>query len=250
MTKSFGILLFVLVTFFVGCAPKQLAVVEYVYAYQNVDSNYFQVDSTLYYSIKPYSLKLSQIMEEVIVYSGGTFTKAKPESTLGNLLADATKEIAEKHTNQKIDVAFINYGGIRVPELSEGKVTIGHVYELMPFDNYLVTIDLTGNELNQVLQAIAKADGWPISGASFNITNNNEAINIRVGNRPIHPNFIYTIALSDYIANGGDNMSMLVPLVQNNTGVLLRDAFIQYFTEIGKQGNALEAKLEGRINKQ
>lgn len=249
MSKSLGILFLVAASFVIGCTPKQLVVSEYQYTYKSLDSTISDIDTLVYSIIKPYSAKLGEIMEEVVVYSSGTFTKMQPESTLGNLLADATKEIAQIHTNQNIDVAIVNYGGIRVPELSKGKVTIGHIYELMPFDNYLVTIDLTGSELNQVLQAIAKTGGWPISGASFNISNNQEAINVRVGNRALHPNFIYTIALSDYIASGGDNMSMLVPLVQNNTGILLRDAFIQYFTEIGKQGKELEAKIEGRINK-
>lgn len=233
-----------------GCAPKVMVVASYEYDYQRIDSTLAQIDSAVYRFIEPYGQQLSETMNKVIAYTAGTYTKNKPESTLGNLLADATKAMAEKHTGQKIDVAIINYGGIRVPALQKGAVTVGNIYEVMPFDNYLVTIDLTGADLLLVLQAIAANGGWPISGATFNISEKGEPLSIRVGKRPIHMNFIYTIALSDYIANGGDNMDMLSLLPQNNTGILLRDAFIEYFSELGKRNGIIEATIEGRIKVQ
>jgi hypothetical protein len=59
---------------------------------------------------------------------------------------------------------------------------------------------------------------------------------------------MYHVALSDYLANGGDNLSMLVPLQQIHSNVLLRDAFIGYFKLINSKGETLPSITEQRIS--
>lgn len=214
---------------------------------QKFTSDYLKQDTIIELVIEPYRNTLDQTMNEVLVVSSKNLLKAKPESELGNLLADATLVMAEKYTNEKVDLAIINYGGIRVPSINKGNVTLGNVYELMPFDNYIVVLKLSGNTLKLVCDKIAEGGGWPISGLSFIIANS-LATNIKVGGSPLIDTNIYNVAISDYLANGGDQLSMLIDAEQNNTNVLIRDAFIAYFKMLNTQGEELNAQLENRIS--
>jgi 2',3'-cyclic-nucleotide 2'-phosphodiesterase (5'-nucleotidase family) len=239
-----------LVILCLACSSKYVyQVSEYQYSYEKIDSSLIDVDSTLYHIVLPYKDSLDKTMNDVIAISAATLSKTKPESTLGNLLADATRTMASQYLQRNIDVALINYGGIRVPSLSAGDVTTGNVYEIMPFDNFLVVIEVSGEILTQVLDAVAYSGGWPISGLSFQIAENGKATNIAIGGKNINNHTIYTLALSDYVANGGDNMSMLTEISQINTGKLLRDVFLEYFTAKGIAGEKLNAQIEGRITK-
>lgn len=223
-----------------SCKVNQIA--EYQYDYTEIDSTYTTSDAHITDVIAPYKVDLDATMNEVIAVSKVEMTKAKPESLLGNLLSDATLAIGQKYHDEKVDIGIVNYGGIRVPSLSAGNVTLGNIYEIMPFDNYLVILEVEGSILREALNSIAVRGGWPISGANFSIKNN-EAIHIYIGGEKLDENRVYKIAISDYVANGGDKMSMFKSLERTNTNVLLRDAFIEYF----KTEKEVDATLENRV---
>lgn len=197
-------------------------------------------------AIEPYRLELDKVMNEPIGKLAQDLSKAKPESTLGNLLADATLVMSNIYATNRVDISVLNYGGIRLPQINKGDLTLGTVYELMPFDNYLVLIDIDGETLQEFCNAIAAKGGWPISGMKFKMEHN-IAADITVNGIAIEGGKMYKMAISDYVANGGDNMEMLVSLKQENTNVLLRDAFIEYFKLQTKKGKLIDATINGRI---
>jgi len=213
---------------------------------QKFDESYTKQDEAIETEILPYRIELEASMNEILVVCAKNLPKEKPESLLGNLLADASIAIAEQYTQSKIDAGIMNYGGIRVPSISAGNVTLGNVYEVMPFDNYLVTLDMSGLILNEVLQKIAAGGGWPLAGIQFKIKDG-QAVDIKIQGAPLDLNKNYVVAISDYLANGGDNLEMLKELPQQNTNVLLRDAFIEYFKQINARGELLDAAIEKRI---
>ncbi len=169
----------------------------------------------------------------------------KPECTLGNFMADAMKCMAEQKFNRKIDAAFINYGGMR-SYIPKGDITVGKIYELMPFENVIVLQSIKGDVLLQFLNLIAEKGGWPIAGITMEIKNA-EAKNILINNLPIDIKATYVIANTDYLANGGDNCVMLSKLPQVTASYVFRDALIEYVENQTKQGKAISAKLEKRI---
>lgn len=198
-------------------------------------------------AIAPYRMELEASMNETVVIASGDLPKAQPSSPLGNLLADATKEMASTLLNKDIEVGIMNYGGIRVPSISQGNVSIGNVYEVMPFDNYLVVLNLNGEQLSEVCHTIAAKGGWPVAGLRFKI-DEGRAKNILINGKAIDSQMRYTVAISDYLANGGDNLSMLKGLPQVNTNVLLRDAFMDYFRRINDDGDQLPVNNEIRVS--
>jgi 2',3'-cyclic-nucleotide 2'-phosphodiesterase (5'-nucleotidase family) len=200
-------------------------------------------DSTAHYFIAPYKKQLDAQMNVVIGSTQTTLLKERPEGTLGNLIADAAVWYATKNYPKPIDVSVMNYGGIRIPSIAAGNITVGKIYELMPFDNMLDVLEINGTTLNELLQLVAANGGWPLAGVQFTISNN-KAVDIRIGGELLQLNKTYTLITSDYIANGGDNAVMLKNY-SKRTGLnyKLRDAILEYVKSAGQ----LNMQNNGRI---
>ena len=207
--------------------------------------NQSNVDSSIIMMLKPYKDSIQHSMTAVIGFSIKGLAKRQPESALGNFMADAMKAMAEKKFNKKIDIAFVNYGGIR-SYLPKGDITTGMIYELMPFDNLVVLQEVKGEVLQKFLDKMAARDGWPVSGLQMGIKNK-KAVNILIGNQPISKTTTYLVANSDYIANGGDDCDMLRGIEQININYLFRDALIEYVLSMTRQGKSIDTVTENRI---
>jgi 2',3'-cyclic-nucleotide 2'-phosphodiesterase (5'-nucleotidase family) len=203
-------------------------------------------DSAIIQLLQPYSDSINNTMNGVIGEIGETLEKRQPDGALGHVLTDAMRTMAEKKFNTKVHAAFINNGGIRLPALSQGPLTTGKVYELMPFDNLLILQELNGKQLKEFLDHIAKRGGWPSSGITYDIQQD-QAVNIKIGGESFNENGTYIIGNSDFIANGGDDCIMLKTIKQQNKNILLRDAFIEYFSGLHAQGKKVTAPVGTRV---
>jgi len=196
--------------------------------------------------LKPYADSVNKSMNDLIVISAMSLEKKQPEGPLNNIMADAMLAMAKEKYQANVQAAFVNYGGIRLPSLPQGNITRGKVFELSPFDNVVVLLNLKGDTLQQFLDHIADRGGWPCAGITFQIKNK-KAVNIVISGVPVELNKYYTIATLDYVANGGDDCAMLKPVPQENNGYLFRDALLDYFSTIYRQGKKLSASIENRV---
>ncbi|MFY7900939.1 MAG: 5'-nucleotidase C-terminal domain-containing protein [Chitinophagaceae bacterium] len=202
-------------------------------------------DSSVVNMLQVYKDSIHKTMNLVIGFSTDGLTKKQPESGLGNYLTDAMKEMATQTFNMPVDAAFINYGGVR-SYIPKGEITVGKIFELMPFDNLIVLQQVAGDTLQSFLNHIASKNGWPISGITMEISGKN-AVNVMINGKPLDVTKNYIIANSDYIANGGDDVKQLKLLPQINKGYLLRDALISYTKLQTEQGKSIDTKTEKRI---
>jgi len=196
-------------------------------------NNSEQVDTSIKVLLRPYSDSVNRSMNIVIADLPMAIEKKQPSGTMNNLVADVLLQKANEKFATHIDAGFVNYGGLRLPQIPAGPLTKGKVFELSPFDNTIVLITLKGDVLQQFLDLIAGRGGWPVSGINFTI-DNNRATEIQIGGKAFDATSTYTIATLDYIANGGDNSTMLSALPHKDVGYLFRDALIEYFSEKGK----------------
>ena len=229
---------------FTSCSPRHLYVQEHKeqqYTIKKEDPS----DSSLTSMLRPYKRGVDTQMQVVIGHTDIPLTKAQPESTLGNFLADATLMAAQK-IDPKVVAAVGNYGGIRITYISPGVITRGKMYELMPFDNMLTIIEIPGAVLQQFCDAMAARKGWPVSGISF-IIKDKQATDISIAGQPLNPSLVYKIAVNDYISRGGDNCDFLQPLKKRTTTVFLRDAMIEYVAALEEEGKPLHPTLQKRI---
>lgn len=211
----------------------------------------YQLDSTIKADnntlklYQPYKLKLDSVMNDVVAISDIEITKKLPEGPLNNLFADAMYVMGKKY-NLSFDIAYTNYDGLRMP-LPKGNIYRYLIFELMPFENTLVSLTINGQKTQQFFDAIAADRGSCISGASF-IIKDKKATNILIGGKAIDLNKNYSILTSDYIANGGDIGTVFnKPIKKIDTEILLRDAILNYL-QIEKNANRnLNPKSDGRI---
>jgi len=181
--------------------------------------------------VEPYKQELTGEMSKVLGIADTVLVKKKPESLLTNFLADGILEIARKEA--EINICVLNYGGIRLPDIAKGEITTGQIYELLPFDNYLSILSFNKDELQTFTNHIATQGGWPVSKQLNFVIDTAKLVakNITVNGIELNDTSTYTIVMPDYIANGGDNCTMLVELPRTDIPILLRDAMINYFYE-------------------
>lgn len=203
-----------------------------------------KTDSNVVNMLAPYAKTINSTMNTVIGFSTKGLTKKQPESELGNFMTDCMKAMAEKKFGKHVDAAFVNYGGIR-SYIPKGDISIGKIYELMPFDNLLVLQDLKGSVLLSFLNKIVERGSWPQSGLEIKLKDKKIA-SVTINGKPIEENTTYTIANTDYIANGGDDCEMLKGIPMYNIGLLLRDIIIEFVQQLTKEGKPIDWKLDGR----
>lgn len=196
--------------------------------------------------LQPYADSVNNSMNMVIGELATTLEKKQPEGTLGNFMADAMKAMAEKYYATKVDGAFVNYGGIRLTSMQAGTITRGKIFELMPFDNIIVLQKVKGTVLKEFLDHIISRGGWPVAGITMEMKDK-KAVNVLIDGNPLDEQMVYTIANSDYVANGGDYCEMLKAIPQINKGYLLRDGLIEYVQSFTKKGQAITATIQNRV---
>lgn len=196
--------------------------------------------------VTPFRERMGEEIREVIGRAAAPLAKAVPEGTLGNFAADAMLWMARRHSSEPVHMAMTNNGGLRVP-IPPGPITVGLMFELMPFENMLSILTLSGIQVQELADQIAGMRGEPIAGFSFQIQEvdgDRVARNLRVNGEAVDPRAEYRLVTNDYLANGGGT---LTPLHQaqsrEDLPVLLRDAFIAYVREKG----VIDMELEGRI---
>jgi len=137
----------------------------------------------------------------------------------------------------------MNTGGVRLPDLPAGTITLGKMYELMPFDNLMMLVKMKGSLLKQYLDTLAASDGIIETGMTIHVVNKT-AQEIMIGGKPLDLNAEYTIVHSDYIII---NTNLLKSLVRKVNGYLLRDALIDYVKLNNNQGKKIKVSNIDRI---
>src|SRR5262245_14965863 len=134
---SFIILISATATF-PGCKTQYAIESTRSQKYVFTDSTGNDIDSSVYQFIKPYRDKMEGEMNTVIGVSEQAMERGMPEGRLGNFVADACMIEARKvfypSDGRQPDFTILNNGGLRRP-LPSGNITVGNIYELMPFEN-------------------------------------------------------------------------------------------------------------------
>jgi 2',3'-cyclic-nucleotide 2'-phosphodiesterase (5'-nucleotidase family) len=249
--KSFGyLLIFILVsckTQYVFDSDPQVSYIDY---------SSVNPDSSLAASINPYKIKLDAEMNSVVGYLGENMEKGFPEGKLGNFTADVFYRTAleklqkdGKKLNESNSFCLINNGGLRV-SLQKGQITTGKAFELLPFENTISTVDLSGKEiLTGLAKVILAKKGQPVSHNVFIAFKGGKLVSFKLNDVEVDSNLVYTVITNDYMANGGDNMEIFKSAKQgaSHSAIKLRDCFIEYLRLRSTKENPLVSEKWGRI---
>lgn len=167
--------------------------------------------------------------DEVVGESLSNFTSSDTgESALGDLIADSMRAATGA------DVAFLNSFGIRTP-LLKGPVSVRDIYTMMPFDNTLYTMRLTGKQIRAVLERGLSLRLGVVQVSGLRVEYDPKApadhrvVRVRCGDKDLGGKTEYTVVTNSYLAMGGDSYTTFLQGVDaRNTGVIDRDALADY----------------------
>jgi 5'-nucleotidase len=184
------------------------------------------------------------------------------ENAMGDLIADAQLEFTSPPAKGGAVVAFANEGGIRAglpyeshaPGVLAGKVTYGELFTAQPFQNNLITMTLTGDQIRILLEEQFKgcALGSPTpekdipmddralevsEGFSYTWDKNAPACSkvdpasIRINNAPVDPAAGYRVTVNSLLADGGAQFYILKQGTQRLVGPVDLDAMVAYLAK-------------------
>jgi 2',3'-cyclic-nucleotide 2'-phosphodiesterase (5'-nucleotidase family) len=177
------------------------------------------------------------------------------ESPLGNLIADAMREYAST------DFAFMNSGGIR-SDLAAKDLIYADVFAVSPFDNFPAIVQMTGAQIVETLRltttgvrGVTQVSGlkYTVDAAKDNdkpAEQRNRIISVtRADGTPLDPNALYTVAMPDFMAHGGDNTNpvmSVIPRERINISYArpIRDVLVEVWSKLPQP---LAPKTDGRI---
>jgi len=214
-------------------------------------------DNNIIEMLKPYIEKAGTSLKAVIGEASDTFIFGNrltryQETAIGNMITDANIWYLQNVSKQQVDFAFHNGGNIRA-ELKKGPLTQEDILTVLPFDNYLYVVSMTGSQVIKLFDFIATIPqgngGFPqISGdVRFTIdkTSGKGVIkDLTIGGKPVDTNRIYRLCTNDYILGGGDGYTpMLAATDRLNTSILLSYAVTEYI----KANKIIKPVTDGRM---
>jgi len=209
------------------------------------------VDKTYVELLRPYSATLDSELTGVIAFADTSLVADRPESPLSNFISDMLLEFGqqyaiEKLTNVHVDFSLANNGGLRT-SIPAGEIMVRNIYELLPFENELVLLNLSGEQVATLADHIVFRGGEGVGGITFGMKEQ-KAVNIVVQGKPLNPNATYWMITNDYVANGGDGMKILKEASGRiETGEKIRDVVIDGLKQMKTNGQHVAAKTDGRI---
>jgi 5'-nucleotidase len=195
---------------------------------------------------------VAPLVNRIVGVAATALTRAESpagESALGNLIADAQR------IESGAQLAFMNPGGIRA-DLDAGEVTWGELFTVQPFGNDLVSMDLTGAQIDLLLEQqwqgqplgprILKASGLTYTW-DFARPIGDRVVEIRdAGGQLLDPAATYRVTVNSFMASGGDNFFVLVQGTNRVVGAVDLDALVAYVEGLAQP---FSAAIEGRIQR-
>lgn len=178
------------------------------------------------------------------------------ETALGNLIADAQQAAALTASNQGSDFTLMNPGGVRadLQTNSNNQITFGDVFAVQPFGNSIVTLSLTGQQIRELLEqqwSGANADRprilQPSKELSYAYKKDATAVpratQIMISGQALMDSKSYRVTVNSFIADGGDNFTVLTKGTNRVGGGQDVDALEKYIN----QNSPVQAPETNRI---
>lgn len=214
-------------------------------------------DSAIEKLLEPYSAKV-RALDVVIGRLEGELVKGGVGAgSLGNFVADGIRSQASIKLGKPIMLAITNSGGLRKNTIAEGELRASDIFELLPFENALVEVDLTGEQLLKLLGVIVDSrDAQSGARIKYRMAGDRpEMVIVRLIDAQgreieIDPKATYTIVTIDYLLNLASGRYSILQQGKNvkPLGITIRDAIMDYVKAETAAGRPVRAQLDGRFS--
>ena len=185
--------------------------------------------------MQSYLESVGPILDEVIGQAATDFVRDRGRvSAIGQWTAEVMQRAADAQ------VAVTNAGGLRV-DLSAGDVTIGSMYEIMPFDNVLAKYEMTGMQLKDIFEVGIENES--IGTVQFsgiivehipNAERGSKVIKMTLSDGTVvMPDGLYTVVTNDFMGSGGDGYTSFLEATHLSDSLPIRDLMINAIRENG-----------------
>lgn len=205
--------------------------------------------------IAPYSEKVRELSKVIGRLEGGLTKTGVGAGTLGNFVSDGMRAQAKAKLGKPVVLAIMNSGGLRKNNIAAGDLRASDIFELLPFENALIALDVTGEQLTQILQVATKdAQSGARIQFKYNDRDRPEFISGRLvdenGNeQEIDPNKRYTIVTLDYLLRLNSGPYAVLQEAKQSTplNITLRDAVMNYVKSETAAGRAIRGAVDKRF---
>ena len=184
-------------------------------------------------------------MDEIVGHAGMHLSRVgAAQSIIGNLVMDAMLE------ESGADFAFLNLGGVR-DDIKGGPVTYRDVFDVLPFDSQVITMEIDGAKLKEILEVRVAGGrhGLRIAGGEVEYSKEypdfERVTNLAIGGEPWDPDKIYTVATVDFLMQGNSGLTLLTEIPEKQITykyTVIRDALANYF----RRRDAVNGKIDNR----
>lgn len=189
----------------------------------------------------------SKVIGQISAASMPKTSSSDPETSLGRLIADAQlndPSVAPSGTATP-QIAFMNPGGIRTDLVADasGNITYGAAFSVQPFNNYVVSFDMTGQQIFDLLEQqfsgsnaaspklLQVSEGFTYSySASAPAGSKVDDSTVMLNGVPIDAGTTYRVVANSFLSDGGDNFAAFAAGTNKLIGGLDIDAFASYLT--------------------
>jgi 2',3'-cyclic-nucleotide 2'-phosphodiesterase (5'-nucleotidase family) len=204
--------------------------------------------------LAPYSAKVRALSVVIGRLDGQLKKETVGAGSLGNFVTDGIKTYAKTKLKKPVALTIMNAGGLRKNVIAAGELRASDIFELLPFENALMVVDLSGADLLKLLPATLR-DAQ--SGARIEYKWNDQArpeflsgklLDENGHEQEIDPNKIYTVVTIDYLLKVGGGAYAILHEAKSTAplNVTLRDAIMEYVKNETAAGRPIRHEVDGR----
>jgi len=204
-----------------------------------------------------YSPKVRALDNVIGTLKGELHKGGMGAGSLGNFVSDAMRAEASRTLNRPVDLAVVNSGGLRRSALAQGDLHARDIFELLPFENALVSVDLTGEQVMGLLGFVTSThDAQSGARITYRINAEKKAelesarlFDEQYHDLPISPKTTYTVVTIDYLINRGGASYAVLHEGKNlrPLGITVRDAIMNYVKMETTAGRSIRPEPDGRF---
>jgi 2',3'-cyclic-nucleotide 2'-phosphodiesterase (5'-nucleotidase family) len=205
--------------------------------------------------LEPYSEKVRELSKVIGRLEGNLSKKGVGGGSLGYFVTNAIRAQAEAKLGRPVTLAVMNVGGLRKNEIAAGELKASDIFELLPFENALVALELTGTQLAQLLQVVPR-DAQSGARIEFKWNDRNRAefisgklVDANGKEQDVDPQKTYTVVTIDYLLQVGGGPYAILKEAKSATPLnkTLRGAVMDYVKSETSAGRPIRSVVDDRF---
>ena len=205
--------------------------------------------------VAPYAERVRDLSKVIGRLEGDLKKSGVGAGSLGNFVTDGLRAQAQAKLGKPVTLTVMNSGGLRKNDISAGELRSSDIFELLPFENALVALEVTGAQLQKLIQTATRdAQAGARIQFKWNERDRPEFLSGKLldasgKEQEIDAQKIYTVVTIDYLLQVGGGAYAFLKEAKSVTplNMTLRDAMLNYIKSETSAGRPIRSVLDDRF---